>query len=74
MDTRSRVKENPKPQPGDRVKLIGTHKYAGWTGIYLYDAGEKGKMLPKVKLWKIGTVTSVPDPENQMRKLDGGGK
>jgi hypothetical protein len=61
--------EESKPLPGDRVKLIGTHKYAGWTGVYLHDEDHLGYMVPKVKIWKIGTIVFVVDPDTQMRKL-----
>jgi hypothetical protein len=65
-------KEEPKstaPQPGDRVKLIGTHKYSGFQGLYVADAYYLGQLRPKIKVAELGTITFVTDPENQMRKL-----
>jgi len=63
------MSEQEKPKQGDRVKLIGTHKYAGYTGFYLDDRDYCGRKLPVVKVWELGTLTFVLDPENQMRKL-----
>lgn len=58
-----------KPLPGDRVKLIGSHKYAGYEGLYLSDSLYIGGVIrPKVKLVGLGIVTFVSEPERQMRK------
>jgi len=51
------------------VKLIGTHKYAGYSAFYLDDRDYFGQKRPVVKVWELGTLTFVLDPENQMRKL-----
>ena len=61
-----------RPRVGDRVKLIGTHRYAGFSGVYLADRAfyEGGGTVPVVKLNHQGTTieTWVHDPERQMRK------
>lgn len=63
------IKSDP-PHPGDRVKLFGTHKFSGYTGVYLSDGNYLyGEKRPRVKIDHVGTITFVTDPENQMRKL-----
>lgn len=55
---------------GDRVKLIGSHRYAGWTGVFVYTKPSgSGREVPYVKLDQNGHTTIVFDPETQMRKL-----
>ena len=62
-----------RPRRGDRVKLIGSHPYAGSTGKYFTDraAYDGGKLYPVVKLENGGPLegTIVFDPEKEMRKL-----
>lgn len=59
-----------RPRPGDRVKLFGNHRWAGYTAVYLADretpSGAK-KPIVKVELRDVESV--VMDPERQMRKL-----
>lgn len=71
-----------RPRVGDRVKLLGNHRYAGHSAKYLCDRVfyESGEMYPVVIVdkWELvgdqnlkkdrGEVF-VLDPERQMRKL-----
>lgn len=60
---------NDKPRLGDRVKLFGNHRWAGYTGVYFTDRkSESGRQVPYVRIDSNGTETIVMDPENQMRK------
>jgi hypothetical protein len=64
------MSEENTPKPGDRVLLTGSHKWAGYEGLYLRD-GEYmtfGKR-PVVRLIDISTLTFVLEPETQMRKV-----
>lgn len=59
-----------KPRIGDRVKLAGGHRFAGYTAIYVADrpfpfAGTR----PWVKIERTGDECYVSDPETQMRKI-----
>lgn len=60
-----------KPRPGDRVKLIGSHRFAGYTAIYLADRPFPfdGVTRPWVKIEPTEKECYVPDPETQMRKI-----
>jgi len=63
-----------KAHVGDHVKLIGSHRFAGFTGIYVADRVFHylgGDPIPVVKLRHCGTDVDawVHDPKNQMRKL-----
>jgi hypothetical protein len=62
-----------KAHVGDHVKLIGSHRFAGFTGTYITDRVfyNGGGPIPVVKLSHCGTKveTLVHDPKNQMRKL-----
>jgi hypothetical protein len=61
--------QDESPKPGDRVKLFGNHRWAGYTGIYLGDRdGTVNGKKPIVKIDLTGDETVVFDPENQMRK------
>lgn len=61
-----------KPRVGDRVKLIGSHRFAGFEGVYVADRKfwSEGEPLPVVKIVHRGTevTTWVHDSETQMRK------
>lgn len=70
-----------KARPGDRVKLIGNHRWAGHYAKYLYDGQfyESGQGYPVVRVENYESVgdkalvrdrgeTFVLDPERQMRK------
>jgi len=70
-----------KPRPGDRVKLIGYHRWAGHYGKYLFDREfySGGEGYPVVKIDNYESIgdralirdrgeTIVLDPEKQMRK------
>jgi hypothetical protein len=59
-----------RPTPGDRVKLFGNHRWAGYTGIYIGDRpGTLFGSKPIVKIEQTGDETIVFDPDNQMRKI-----
>lgn len=65
------VEQREKPRAGDRVKLTGGHRFAGYTAVYLADKQFPfGGIRPWVRL-ESGTCEEcyVPDPETQMRKL-----
>lgn len=62
------VGDAEKPKIGDRVKLRGSHRYAGFTGVYIRDAPFMGRKLPVVRIDSDGMKTMVIDPDNQMRK------
>lgn len=61
-----------KPKVGDRVKLIGSHRFAGFEGIYIADRKfwSEGAPIPYVKVIHRGmeVETWVHDAANQMRK------
>jgi hypothetical protein len=64
-------KRDERALPGDRVKLTGGHRFAGYTAIYLADKEFPfGGKRPWVRL-ESGTCEEcwVNDPETQMRKL-----
>lgn len=65
--------EGDRPKAGDRVKIIGSHRYAGFAGVYLADRAyyEGGDLLPVVKLDRGGETieTFVHDAERQLRKI-----
>lgn len=64
-------KRDARPRIGDRVKLTGGHRFAGYTAIYLGDKPFPfGGKRPWVRL-ESGTCEEcyVSDPETQMRKL-----
>ena len=65
---------NREVRVGDRVKLIGNHRFAGFAGTYITDRVfyNGGDPIPVVKLSHCGTKleTLVHDPKNQMRKLE----
>jgi hypothetical protein len=71
-----------RPRVGDRVKLLGNHRYAGHSATYLTDRNfyESGQAYPVVKVDNYQEVGDrnlikdrgevfVMDPEHQMRKL-----
>ena len=59
-----------QPKPGDRVRLIGDHKYHGFKGLYLRDAVYfKNQTRPVVKIETYGMLTFVQFPERQMVKV-----
>ena len=62
--------ERDRPRVGDRVKLFGNHRWAGHTGVYVFDRpADSGITKPYVRIDNDGTETVVFDPENQMRKV-----
>ena len=59
-----------RPRPGDRVKLVGHHAWAGHSAIYVCDrATPSGGTKPIVRILSYGIESVVMDPESQMRKL-----
>jgi len=60
-----------KPRIGDRVKLTGGHRFAGFTAVYLDDKQfPLGGIRPWVRIeGRTQKECYVPDPETQMRKL-----
>jgi hypothetical protein len=66
------LEEEDKPRPGDRVKLCGSHRYAGHDAVYVCDRPFAGGLkYPEVRVNDRGTNVRclVLDPEHQMRKL-----
>lgn len=61
--------EDDRPRVGDRVKLTGTHRFAGFTGTYLADRKTFAGTCPVVKLDHTGEETPVLDKGRQMKKL-----
>ncbi|HEY0701162.1 MAG TPA: hypothetical protein VGD60_00195 [Candidatus Acidoferrales bacterium] len=61
--------DDEKPKQGDRVKLLGHHRYAGYTGKYIGDREnyENGASVPWVRL-DDGRETPVMTPD-WMKKL-----
>jgi hypothetical protein len=61
--------DDDKPQLGDRVKLCGNHRFAGFTGTYFTDRKTFAGFCPIIRLDHTGEETPVIDPGRQMRKL-----
>ncbi|MGH7936665.1 MAG: hypothetical protein ACREF8_06620 [Chthoniobacterales bacterium] len=64
------MSEDEKPKIGDRVKLCGNHRYAGYSGVYIRDTPFMGRSLPLVRVTDggVNVKTMVIDPEKQMKK------
>ncbi|MGA3295256.1 MAG: hypothetical protein ABSE45_14905 [Candidatus Acidiferrales bacterium] len=60
-----------EPKIGDRVKLCGGHRWAGYSGTYIADREFyfQGESRPVVKIDNTREEVFVSDPETQMRKL-----
>jgi len=64
------VFKEEKPMPGDRVKLTGGHRFAGYTGKYVGDhVYPFGGKRPAVRIDTTGELTYVNYPETEMKKI-----
>jgi hypothetical protein len=62
-------REDERPRPGDRVKLCGNHRFAGYSAQYLGDFPTAGLgTKPMVKILETGDKVVVWDADSQMRK------
>jgi hypothetical protein len=65
--------DKPEDQPriGDRVKLMGSHKWAGYSGTYITDREYffAGSTRPVVRIDNTRKEVFVGDPETMWRKL-----
>jgi hypothetical protein len=61
-----------RPRPGDRVKLCGNHRRAGYCGVYLCDRQfyAEGASSAVVKIDYTHEEVFVLDPDRQMKKVN----